>query len=419
MNGRTFALWATTTASMMLFASCGDGTKTSAKTTQPGALCMSDAPPAACGTACSAENTCPLGFYCSADNTCTADCNVADGSGCAEGQACFVNGKCGTPGSDDGGTTICANVELKATTKTPNVVLVLDQSGSMTTTDFKDENNANISRWDVMKNLLIGTSTERAGAGGGFVYDYRNSVRFSLAMYAGTPMCPNLLPDPFVQPMLNAYSAITGVFGPAAPLSGTPTGESIAAVTAKLPAVTPGGDPTILLLATDGAPDTCAIPNPSGGQNATVQQVAVDAVKAAFTKGIETFVIAISSSPPEAHMQDMANAGVGVTLPTKAPYYRVTERAQLAAAFDAIIGAQISCDAEFNGTVTPAKACTGPVKINDDPMPLTCNHMDGWKLLDEKHLSIQGAACTRLKAAGSAASINAVFPCDAATAVAQ
>ncbi len=408
--------------------SCGDdGGKSTAKVVQtatPGALCAASPELAGCGDACdAASNPCSLGFYCNTDNTCTADCDVKAGTGCAEGQVCFVNGTCGTPGMSqtptDAGMNICASVKLKAATKTPNVVLLLDQSGSMSDDNtFKDPTDMTkkISRWNLLKYLLIGTPAERAGAGGGFVFDYQNKVRFSMEMYSGIKnpkTCPSLTPsiDMFMQPALDSYATILAALNQANVVDDTPTAESIDAVVSKLNVVDPAGDPTIILLATDGDPDSCADPNSNGQQGP--RTASENAVKnALMTKNIETFVIGISNDPSSVHLQNLANNGVPSGAGT---YYRATDSAALATAFDTIIGSQISCDAKLDGKVDPAQACTGTVTINGEDMALMCNGTDGWKLLDETHLTIQGTACDRLKNAGSAGKIEAVFPCNAIT----
>ncbi len=400
-----------------LFLSCG-GNNTGTSNAGAGALCKSTNPPAECGVACNAtSNPCNIGFYCGSDSKCTADCDVKTNTGCSGGNVCAVNGVCVDPtASNDGGNNTCANVKLTGARKTPNVVLLLDQSGSMQSTDFKDANNVDISRWDLLKNIMIGTTAERSGAGGGFVKAYEDKVRFSLEMYSGIKnpkQCPVLTPTltGTLTPSLNAYTAIRDVLSPAPWIDDTPTAEAIDAVVGKLNKVDSAGDPTIILLATDGDPDSCADPDANGQQGPrTASEMAV--TNALVNKGILTYVIGISTEPTGAHLQNLANNGVPGGAGT---YYRGTNLTNLQEAFDTIIGGQISCSVFLNGKVDAAQACDGVVTINNEGTPLKCTDPDGWKLTDPTHIEIQGQACDRLKAAGTNAAISAVFPCGAVT----
>ena len=63
----------------------------------------------------------------------------------------------------------------------------------------------------------------------------------------------------------------------------------------------------ILVLATDGEPDTCEQPKPNEGQ-----QESIDAAAHAYANGIPVYVIGIGDDVGMEHLQDVANAGAGV-----------------------------------------------------------------------------------------------------------
>ena len=62
--------------------------------------------------------------------------------------------------------------------------------------------------------------------------------------------------------------------------------------------------PKYIVLATDGEPDTCAVPNPSNGQ-----PEAIAAAPSSFAKGIPLFYISVGTDVSATLAQAMANAG--------------------------------------------------------------------------------------------------------------
>ena len=192
----------------------------------------------------------------------------------------------------------------------------------------------------------------------------------------------------------------------------TPTGESITEIVNYLEGSNlPGDGPAIIVLATDGEPDTCAIPNPQTGQ-----AEAVAAAEAAFMSGYETFILSVGNDVSDAHLQDMANVGVGKPVDESgdpAPFWKATDSAQLAAAFDEIITASISCDIQMDKRFEdPLKACNDPgsvVMLNDNE--LSCP--SEWRPKDgvDDVIELVGAACDEFKSGAS--TFTAVFPCGA------
>src|SRR5688500_4144042 len=92
--------------------------------------CAAPSAPAGCGSMCSAEMPCPAPLRCSAAGRCEPPPRPDSGR---------------PPG--DGST--CADVVLTATPVTPNVILMVDQSGSMT------ESFGGSNRWDALRDSLM------------------------------------------------------------------------------------------------------------------------------------------------------------------------------------------------------------------------------------------------------------------------
>ena len=159
----------------------------------------------------------------------------------------------------------------------------------------------------------------------------------------------------------------------------------------------------MLILATDGEPDSCEELNPQNGQ-----AEAVAAAQHAFELGIRTYIISVGNEVSAKHQQDMANAGLGRKPEDPAPYWTAGDDASLRAALTEIIGAQVSCEVALQGTLQGGDACEGPVELN--AQTLECKGKDGWELADPKHLRLLGKACTDFKTLKNAL-IRARFPC--------
>jgi hypothetical protein len=302
-------------------------------------------------------------------------------------------------GEDDSGSSTtmgCPSTAVEFEPLLPTVVLLVDQSGSMTSSF------AGVPRWNAVRDALTDPVT-------GVVANLEDDVRFGLSLYtshngfgnSGTNECPILTE---VAPAVGNYTAIDDTFDGASPDSETPTGESIEAVTAALVADT-DPNPKIIVLATDGEPDTCAQPNPQNGQDE-----AIEAAEAAFAAGIQTFIISVGSDISESHLQDMANAGVGwMPGDEDAPFYVPSDQDALAAAFDEIINGVRSCVLTLSTPILPGHYDDGTVTINGAEIPF--EDADGWQVNSATEIELLGAACDLIQEGD--VEITVEFSCDA------
>lgn len=305
----------------------------------------------------------------------------ADGSGPPTGMP---------PEYTDGG---CAEVEVTVEPQIPTLVLLVDQSGSMTS-DFAGQ-----PRWDAMYDTLMDPTD-------GVVASLSSSVRFGLTLYTSQDgfdggECPLLTT---VEPALDNYGPIDAEFAPAQPVDETPTGESLAAVALQL-ADFPAEGPKGIVLATDGEPDTCAQPNPQDGQ-----PEALAAAEQAYALGITTHIISVGNDVGAQHLQQMANVGVGKAPddPMPAPYYQALDAQELITAFEEIIGSFVSCTLAIDGEVDLEQACDGTVLL--DGVELECG--TDYDLPDASTLEILGDACATLQDGGDHG-VTATWPCGA------
>lgn len=363
--------------------------------------CAGDDPPPSCGQDCTGAEPCPGGYYCAPEHgVCTQDCDpLRPDVSCADG-VCSDQGRC-TAFHRDGGTDasgVCADVRVGAMRVTPNVVLVVDQSGSM------DEAFGSSDRWNSLRDSLLDTPD-------GLIAALETQVRFGIALYSAEAgrdnvivgMCPQIT---WVGPALNNYAAIEAVYGPPTdPIDETPTGESLDAVLDMLSmSPDPTTDPTIFILATDGEPDTCAEPNPQNGQ-----PEALAAVERAYRAGVRTFIISVGEDISRSHLQDVANAGIGAGAgDPDAEFWVAGDDVGLRNALRDIIGGALSCIVTLEGEIQDiSEACVGRVELNGVPIP--CDDPNGWRAIDGTHIELSGDACDILQSPGS--TLTATFPC--------
>lgn len=346
-----------------------------------------------CGQSCEDDTICGAGLHCSGSKQCAAECSASEA--CAFGSQCTDKGRC---------IQGCAQVQVDTQNVTPTVLLLVDQSGSMTA-DF-----GGISRWEAVKNALL-------PAPDALVPRYERQVRFGLTLYSAVApsgsktvegTCPRLTT---VAPALDNAEEITSVLQPADVLDETPTGDSVRAVIPSLLAVQ-SNDPKAIIIATDGEPDSCANANPSTTAEADAARAAsVSAVRDAYAQGISTYIISVGEGTvSEAHLQAMANAGLGVQAgQPNATIYPAGNPAALSAALSSIVGGTLSCTVTLQGQIlNVANACGGTVTLNG--RALRCNDADGWRAKDATHIELTGSACTEFL--GSRSALEAVFPCD-------
>lgn len=378
-------------------------------------VCNVPSPPASCGESCSATDRCPTGFYCTGAGTCSADCSAS--VACASGFSCSADGQCValTDGSLADGSSAdardigprdaelvdntCAAVDLNASRVTPNVLLIVDRSGSMASEDFPT--GSGTTRWDALRDALLDTPD-------GLLFSLQSSVRFGFVTYESGgrgSTCPNLVTVPCA---IDNYSTIETSYTGQDPAGGTPTGDSMTAVLGMLDTLVPtadAGDPTIFILATDGEPDTCE----DGDDEVGGRRESVDATTASFAAGVSTYVISVGSDVGADHLQDVANAGLGRSgSDPDAPFWVANDTAGLNEALATIIGGVVNCELTLSGSIDPTMACSGEVRLDGTPIP--CDDPNGWRAIDATTIELTGTACDDLQ---GGAALTARFPCEA------
>lgn len=313
--------------------------------------------------------------------------------------------------SDAGfGTDSCVDGLVRAIAVPPKVVLVLDGSCSMST-DYpangaqsasRCTRNAN-GRWTALRNALVGQQ--------GVVPKLDKAIAFGLVVYGTQPRCP--IPGRSVDPALGNSARIQAGLPQVQPGMNTPTGPALDWVYDNMitaPRAGQRGAPQIVILATDGEPNSCGgIGFGLGGNTETNYQPSIDAVKKGTSKGATTYVISLADAvgPFHDHLKELANLG-DPSANGSAKLYEPASPDQLTEALATLAAAALSCEIELGGAILLDRACDGMITLGGKP--LTCNDPDGWAPIDERHIRLQGKACDELQA-NTTMVVEAKFAC--------
>jgi hypothetical protein len=299
-----------------------------------------------------------------------------------------------TPGVGPNGDGVCEIVQLVTNPQVPDMMIVLDRSGSM------EEGG----RWDPSVSAVRKITT-----------DLQARIRFGLALFPES--------EDFTWMSSGTNGGITVSFGggsgcapgkvvvPIAPMNagpigtqldmtqpngGTPTSETLMKLVADYADMEPAPDmqphPKFVLLVTDGAP-TC--PN---GRGEDTNQADIDASYAAIDalteRGVKTFVIGYDTATPGNEMLAQVLDGFAQRGGTGDQMHRpVEDEASLTAALESITATISSCS--FTLDKAPERA--NYVLVTLDGKQLNLDDPNGWRMSDDKTVEIVGEACNTFK----------------------
>jgi hypothetical protein len=302
------------------------------------------------------------------------------------------------PGDDSTGPgepTPC-QVEMKQVFPIPpDVLLVLDKSGSMSMESWdhdEDPQTPAVTRWKSLHGVVKDVVTK-----------FDDTVNFGVKLYpkidAGSFVDQGAcVVNPGVEveiaPM-NAVNVLAGI--PDADfevLGGTPMETGVKEAYSYLTSLDPGNQRFALLIADGEISKTC---------QGEVFQEAVAAVEQALVDhGIPTYVVGIDvDGTTSEQLTDLALAG-GKTDPNGPPlFYQTTSQIQLQAAIQQIVDDTLSCVVDVDPAPSEPElfeAWVGGEKA--DPVA-DCAKDDGWVWTQEfTQLELCGAACQKLKQSG-------------------
>jgi hypothetical protein len=277
-----------------------------------------------------------------------------------------------------GVSEVCYVLDVRLVQAIPTVMLLIDQSGSMTAR-FGNRQD----RWEAAYDALMNPVD-------GVIFELQSKFKFGLALYTsfdGGPTCPEITS---VGPALDNYMSMDGVYSAQIPQEDTPTGEAIDAMLPFFDGVRSGG-PQAILLATDGEPDTCAQPDPQRGQG-----VAIAAAQNAFLHGIATYILSVGDEVGREHQQHMANAGAGLDIDNgTAPYFEARDPTALKEQFRKIIDNNRLCIFQVDGGYVDQRTLSS-AEIVLNQQPLVHNGPDGWTIYENDPRCFGAAQCIEI-----------------------
>ena len=315
-----------------------------------------------------------------------------------------------------GGGQQCGATPKSSSKLPPDILIVLDASGSM------DQDAANamcnggcgaMSKWALMTpaiNTVVADTQAEVNWGIKFFADMGSTC----GVNANT-VAVNVAPNNATA-IATAITGRTSANGGVANGSRTPTraGEN-AAVTYLTQLGMTEPNPKFIVLATDGSPNCPAMGNTDTDDTAG----AVAAVTAARMAGIPTFVVGISAGgAPEMALNMMAVEGGYPQMGQPTQYYPVTSTAEFATVLRTLVGMASTCNFSIptpptmDGTTSREDiTVTGGSGTPTDP-PITQDPTNGWTYTDTTHTSItlHGTACDQVTA-GTITTVTIIFNC--------
>ena len=278
---------------------------------------------------------------------------------------------------------------ISATKQSPNVMMVVDESGSM-----KDQiAGSNMSKWTALQgaiNMLLGTYSGSAQWGLSiFPHDQANSCgagQVDVAIGAST-----------TQTIISKINALTDqTIG-----GNTPTNSTLQAMLGSAAGLADTAHANYVLLMTDGQP------NCGGDANAVKNTVAA---LYAQTPSVRTFVVGIgdgASSDPNA-LNSWADAG-HTSIAGATHYYQVNTVADLQKAFNDIVGGVASCSYQLS--MKPSDASLIVAYINGVAVPQDPTNGTTYDPASNT-LDFHGTSCDQIKS-GASSNLDIVYGCPA------
>ncbi|MEM6291326.1 MAG: VWA domain-containing protein [Myxococcota bacterium] len=331
--------------------------------------------------ACDEDTDCPSGEVCTPySNVCVPPGGCSIDADCElEGLTCS-GGSC-TSGGD------CGDATFNITQLDPNVMILLDRSGSMS----DDVPGSGQSRWDVAKTVVNAT-----------VAEFNQEVRFGLATFSacipGQSCSPGAI-EIAVSP--NNAGAITqfmngtddGIFGYLCN-SGQPetsTGRSLDALVGNPLLQDPGRDNAVLLITDGGESQECTpVDGPTGAGNLFAQDIPV-----------RTFAVGFGFSGPQ--LEAIAQAG------GTGQSYTADDQASLNTALSTILGGIASCT--FQLDEVPPDPNELYVFLNSDPAGIPVDAANGYTYdPGTNSITLHGTTCDAV-VNGDSAKVDVVYGC--------
>jgi hypothetical protein len=347
----------------------------------------------------------------------------------------------GAVGASGSGPRNCADAMVNTSRAEPDILFVVDGSGSMCA------NFGGSTRWAALRSALLDPMNgliprmEKTVDFGLLLYDGTIDPILALTAIGGSPSpecaamyfeakatgeCPGLVKVPVA---LNNFMAINMAF-PMTELGGsTPTDRAMNTAVDEMVAMRNTDPdkkphPQYIILATDGQPNDICMGG-MGGDGTAQKQGVIAAVDRAAMNNITTFVISLAGGDQglQQHLDEVAKHGQPMN--PMAQTFTPESPMALVDTLTAIVGGAVGCQIVLEGKVRVGSECRGSVKVNGAKLPccradmtgamqcdgMPANPADGWVLKDESTIELVGTTCDAFLA-NPQALLTAGFPCD-------
>jgi len=253
-------------------------------------------------------------------------------------------------------------IEVENLGDPPDLLVVLDRSGSMTTEIPNPPPSfppgGTTSRWEIMRGALNNLTN-----------NYEDNIRFGLLEFPTDNNCSVGSTAVRVPVDIHNADAFANYFGGRTPGGNTPAQAGLAAALTHYQSIPVNPVGRYVLFATDGEP------NCSGGDAAAGTVAAVTALAEA---GVNTFVLGFGNGfTNDAVLEDAAIAGL-VPRPTEPHYYAADSASALTSAFATIAGGIAVASCSYSLESPPPVPEDVTVSLGGEVVPRSPSHTNGW-----------------------------------------
>jgi len=304
------------------------------------------------------------------------------------------------------GLAVCDCTEISFLTDVPNLVFVLDRSGSMS------DNN----KWTTIR-IVVADLMKGLGPRANFgveIFPNPNSTDQCASGLLAMSVRPGDFPPGTQGPTTTIMLKVTS----APPSGGTPTAQTLTDLLPTLSALT---GRTFVILATDGGPNcdasatcgastcidniesaggctttgaNCCDPTIYGPLDCLDAQPTINAVASVAAIGVPTYVIGVPGSGPYAGLLDQLATAGGTARSSEPLYYPVDSADQ--ASFESALS-QVAAKITGTCTLKLASAPADPTHVNVyfDNVPVPADPVNGWTLVGST-ITLEGTSCTEV-----------------------
>jgi hypothetical protein len=280
-----------------------------------------------------------------------------------------------------GGTGVCTQTSIVAAPNPPDILIVMDRSGSMA-----DVFGQGQSKWTVLSQAInsLVASTE-------------TTVNWGLKLYGDDDMC-GVNAGAAVRVGPSSASAIAAALAPVAASGETPTETAIESAVAYLQGLS-DPDPKYLLLASGGQMGCGPGLDPSADDSTGAES----AVSAAAGAGFPTFVLGVVDPTSEAAatgtLNQIAIVGNEAQQNSSTSFYRVTDLSVLTEVTSARTSFGIGCTIALETSVAGAVLSVSAITTAGTTVAIPQDAANGWSYdAGGRNLILNGSVCTALQA---------------------